>query len=144
MAVTNTSFTAQVDDWVKQSKERMEAAFKESCQRIVAEAQTPVGAGGNMPIVTNYLRSSGVGTIGAPTPMRKDARPEEGQTYTFSMGDVSAVISRLKIGNTFFWCYVAVYARRVEYKRGFVRLPAQRWPQIVAQVARELRTRAGE
>jgi len=150
MAITGVSFAAQVDDWCKASEARLEAVYKQSCQALVAEVSVPVGAGGNMPVDTGFLRSSGIATEGAPTPIRKDAVPEKGHAYIFSIGQAISVISALKVGEVFFYCFTAAYARIAEYGgenragRGFVRLAAQNWQSIVARVAREARSRAGQ
>lgn len=144
MAVTNNNFDAAVTAWCRKSEDRMERVFRESCQRLVNEVQA------NVPVVTGFLKSSPVATEGSPTLIRKDAKGEKGNTYTFNLGQPVTVIASLKIGQVFFFCYVAVYARAVEYGgpnragRGYVRLAAQMWKSIVAQVAREAQSRAGQ
>lgn len=150
MAVTSNSFSAAVDAWVRQTEDRMERVFKGSCQRLVSEAQTPVGAGGNMPIDTGFLRSSGIATTDSPTPMNPAHTPDKDKKYTFSMGSAEGVIAGLKIGMTLYFTWTAIYARVVEYGgpgragRGFVRLAAQKWQSIVAQVTQEAKSRAGQ
>lgn len=136
MAVTNKSFSSAVDAWTRKSEDRMERVFRESCQRLINEVQ------GNVPVDTGYLRSSSVATEGAPTPMRADAKGQKGQTYTFVFGQTATVLAGLKVGQTFFFCYTAVYARVVEFRRGYVRLAAQKWKSIVREVVAEAKGRA--
>lgn len=137
------SFAAQVDAWVAKTKERTEAVFKESAQRVLAEAQKPVGAGGNMPVDTGFLRASLQATINAP--VAAVTFRTEGQQY--DAASVALVIAGAQLGDTIYGVYTANYARYVEYGsrgragRGFVRLAAQQWPQIVSQVVAEAKSR---
>lgn len=148
MAVENLEFSAQVDAWIRQSEQRFEAVFRESAQRVIAEMQKPVGAGGNMPVDTGFLRASLLATTGSPPQIRKDHVPEKGASYLGddAAGQVALVIAGAGIGQTIYACYTAAYAAFVEYGtskmagRGFVRLAAQRWQQIVDQVVSEVRS----
>lgn len=159
MAVENQSFSTQVDDWVRATTARMEAVFKESCQRLVAQAQTPVSAGGHMPVDTGFLRASGLASSNGPTPLNPEAVGEKDKQYTFNFGQTETVIASLTLGMRFYFCWTAAYAARIEYGfsgqdskgrninqagRGFVRLAAQNWPMIVRAVTAEARSRAGQ
>jgi len=158
MAVKNVSFSAQVDAWVQKSQQRLDAVFKESTKRVIVEMRTPKAKGGNMPVVTGFLRNSVVVTTDGPTPMREDAKPNKGAAYDQGSdelpGAINLVIAGATLGQTIFACFVAIYARRQEYGfngkdskgrevkqagNGFVRLAAQRWPKIVSDVVRELK-----
>lgn len=105
------------------------------------------GEGGNMPIDSGYLRASLMASTKMPKP--RGGAPEEGKTYSFDEGQVALVIAGAEIGDTLYAVYGANYARAVEYghngapARGFVRLAAQQWQGIVAEVAAEARSRAG-
>ena len=133
------SFEAQVSAFVGQSQARINAVVKESAMRIIGVMQTPVGAGGAMPILTGYLRSSLQVTIGGPVPASRK-RPE-GETFAYDAAPISLTIAGMPIGETIFATYGANYARHVEEKRGFVRLAAMQWPVIVKDVCAELKTR---
>lgn len=117
--------------------------------------QTPVGAGGNMPIDTGFLRASlRVGV--APIALATMTNPGKGKVaYDESAYAVS--LSRVQIGDIVSARYLANYARRMEmgfvgedsagreYNQkgyGFVRLAVQRWPSIVKRVCAELKSRA--
>lgn len=174
------SFAAEVGKWVTDTKQRQEAVFKESAQRVIEEMQRPgaslatakkaiakgigskgrgkskklvagpigdPGGGGNMPVDTGFLRASLMASTKMPKP--RGGAPEEGKTYSFDEGQVALVIAGAEIGDTLYAVYGANYARAVEYghngapDRGFVRLAAQQWQGIVAEVAAEARSRAG-
>jgi len=138
------TFTAQVSDWVMQTKSRMNAVFKESTQRTVELMQTPVAKGGNMPVDTGFLRNSLMGGLNAP----KDGRGDNpGVPVSYNDADIVLTIANAKLGDTIFMTYSANYARHVEYGargragRGFVRLATQRWQSTVSQVALEAQQR---
>ena len=132
------SFDAQVSDWVARAQERLDSVVKESARRLVGTAQTAVGAGGNMPILTGYLRSSLQVTIGGPVPASR-ARPE-GDSFDYDAAAFVLTIAGAAAEETIFATYGANYARFVEEKRGFVRLAAMQWQTIISAVCRELQT----
>lgn len=138
------SFSAQIDDWVRKTERRTEAVFKESAQRVFASALVPVGAGGNMPVDTGFLRASFQATINAPVTGVKHRTG--GTTYPVT-DQYALVIAGAKVGDVIYGTFTANYARHVEYGtrgragRGFVRLAAQRWPTIVNQVVAEAKAR---
>jgi hypothetical protein len=142
------TFSAQVSDWVRQTKERQLAVFQESAQRVIAMAQTPVGQGGNMPVKTGFLRASGQAVIGEALPsLTTNPNPESG-AFGYDASAVNLVISNATIRDTITFAYAANYAAAQEYGthghagRRFVALAAQQWPGIVAQVCREAEGRA--
>lgn len=122
----------------------MEAVFKESAQRVIADMQIPVGAGGNMPVDTGALRASIQATLDAPNEM---ITFKEGAPTAYNEGQVALVIASATLGQTIFATYSMNYARAVEYGsrgragRGFVRLAAQKWQSIVAAVVEEAKRR---
>jgi hypothetical protein len=145
MAVTGLNFAAQVDKFVRQTDQRMTAVFRESAQRVIAEMQTPVGAGGNMPIDTGFLRASlQVGVNTEPVPAN---RPNPGLPVGYSPNVASLAIAGAEIGDTIVASYSAVYAPHVEYGSGnrpprrFVGSAAARWQAIVQKVTAELKSR---
>jgi hypothetical protein len=148
------SFTAQIDAWVATTKDRTEAVFKESAQRVVETMQKPVAAGGNMPVETGFLRASLRTTLNSPA---SGSIANPGNPVQYDDGSVALAINGAELGDTIYAVYTAKYARRSEYGfvgedslgrtynqvgRGFVRLAAQQWPQIVDQVANEAQSRS--
>ena len=137
-----TDFSADVNAWVAQTQARLTAVFRESAQRVFEIAQTPVGAGGAMPIRTGFLRASFRVTTDTPMPIDPAATNKERVTMSFSPGPITA-----ELGDTLYGTYTAAYAAAVNYgtaKRAgynFVELAAQQWPRIVEQVSQELQQR---
>lgn len=138
------SFSAQTDDWIAETEERIEATFKHSAQYVIDLMQLPVGKGGNMPIETGFLRASLQVSIHQPYPANL---PNPGVSKDWNQSEMIMAIANLEIGGTIYATYTAEYAGHVEYGargrpgRGFRRLAAQQWPQIVNQTAVELRNR---
>jgi hypothetical protein len=131
--MTQKTFSAQVDDWVRATKERVEVVFHEAAQDIAEEivAKTPVDTG--------YLRHS-FAASGEQMPMiRAEARPAEGAKYSFDAGPINLVIMNVPLGKTIFLGFSASYSTFVEFgaqgrpARAMVRLSAQNWEWIVAE-----------
>lgn len=177
--MTQSNFSAQVSAFVASTKERLDAVFKESAERIIETMQEPgptiastkiqiakglgtrgrgknkrpiqgpvmvTSGSGHMPVDTNRLRASLQISFDAPLPMRVEAKPKDGATY--STPDVAAMIENAPMGGTIYATYGANYARAVNYGfrsfpgYQFVGLAAQKWPAIVEQVCAELQSRA--
>lgn len=142
-------FTAQVSAWAAATKARQTAIFRESAQRLAEIAQTPGpsvanpggGRGGHMPVATGFLRASFTASLGG-APVQRES-PDRERSYNYDAGAVSLVIAGADIGDTITLAYTASYARFVHRRYQFVTLAAQRWPQIVAEVAAEAQRRAG-
>lgn len=132
-------FEAQVSEWARQTEARLTATFRDAAQRVANETRQPVGAGGNMPVVTGNLRRSlAVSTVEMPQPRGGNERFETdpGQNITLT-------IARAQLGQTVYLGFQAIYARYQENRYGFVRLTAQRWPQIVREAAEAMKSRSG-
>jgi hypothetical protein len=139
-------FSAQVSAWCAETKSRMRAVRNEAIERTVAIAQTPVAKGGNMPVDTGFLRSSlrisrgafATGSLPNPNP-----KAPKGTLDNYDPGSVTLILLQTPIEEPIYAVYTAAYARYQEYGtskmpgRRFVGLAAQRWPQIVAEVAAE-------
>lgn len=142
------SFSAKVSDWARQTPQRIEAVYKESAQRVIAAAQLPAGQGGNMPVDTGYLRASLVVSLGLDLPSQTD-KPEGPASFTYAPSAADLAIANADIGTPITAAWTANYAKHVEYGargragRRFVALAAQRWQQIVTEVALEAQSRAG-
>lgn len=140
------NFSATVDQWVRETKERLEAVFKESAQRVISDMQEPVGAGGNMPVETGTLRASLMASLNEPN-MTVTYRHDGSGQVQYNPSQVALTIAAADLGDTVYAVYTVNYAHHVEYgaqgraPRAFVRLAAQKWPQIVNQVALEARSR---
>lgn len=136
------TFSAQVSDWVRATKARQEAVFRESAQRVAEIAQTPTSAGGRMRVDTGFLRASLSASLNGALPPLRD-NPGAGRSHVYDAGEVNLVIVNAEIGDVITLAYAARYALPREFKDAFVRTAAQQWPRIVAEVAAEAQGRAG-
>ncbi len=138
-------FSATVDAWTRKSKRRMLAVFQQSVQDVVDVMQTPVGAGGNMPVDTGFLRASLTAQIGAmPSGYQMKTKFEPG-AYVLDSAQYTLTINSARLGDTIYAVYLANYAWYQEYGsqgrdgRAFVRLAALQWQRIVSDNIRKAR-----
>lgn len=153
MAVSGVSFGAQVDEWVRQTEDRINGVFRESAQEVIAEMQkvgpsvaNPGGGeGGNMPVDTGFLRSTL--QVGVNTDPVAANRPNPGGSHAYSSNVASVAIAGAEIGDTIVASYSAVYAPVIEYGGGnrvprrFVGLAVAQWQAIVDRVTARLKAR---
>lgn len=144
------SFSAQVNAWARKSERRMDAVFKESAQRVIAEAQKVRGEGGRMRVDTGFLRASGQVSLSGPPLIRQgfvppaDAGPG---SFAYSASPIALEIAGARLGGTIWFGYTAAYAAAREYgARGqapdaFVRGAAQQWQDIVKQTTARIKAR---
>lgn len=132
------SFSSAVTAWVRETRERRDAVYRGSAQRIVEIMQTPRAAGGNLRIDTGFLRASLTATTGSNLPPAR-AKPEGVAAFPYDAVPINLVIAGAEISEPITVVYTANYARPREYgARGqpadrWVALAAQRWPQVVEQ-----------
>lgn len=134
------TFAAEVDDWVRATKERIEAVFHMAVEDLAEEVVAKA------PIDTGFLRHSFQASGSQMPIIRADAKPAEGAQYPADAGPINLVISNVPLGGTVYLGFIAAYALRIEYGfvgqdslgrnynqagRGMVRLAAQNWPWIV-------------
>lgn len=141
MTTAGLSFAAQVDDWVKATEQRMTAVFRESTQRVVEQAQARI------PIDTGFARASVQVSLEAMPPIMPSNKGVKGAAYPYEGAVIALTLADAEIGDTIYVGWTAAYALALEYGHskqapaGFVRLAAQNWQQIVAQVAEEAKGR---
>lgn len=141
------SFSAQVSAFVAKTKERQTAVYRTAAQAVFSIAQTPVGAGGNMPVDTGFLRASLVVNLGFDVPMKRD-KPDG--PAAFPPADFALTINQADIDTPITGAWSASYARHVEYGargrpgRRFVALAAQQWGRIVEQACLDAKAAVGE
>jgi len=133
------SLTAPVDNFVRKSKARTEAVWKESTKRLIFYIQTPRAKGGRMRVDTGFLRASGQASLtGLPS---GPARPDDGRTY-HNVPDITVVaIAKAQLGGKIWFGWTANYARVREYYDGFLRGGVAEWKRIVGEVVRDLKAR---
>jgi hypothetical protein len=127
------SFTADVEDIVRVSQERMTAVARASIQDVIDNAQQSVYKGGRMRIDTGFLRASGQGSLtGMPTgPVRGESK----EKHYYDNGNDNIVVAQLgelKIGMIFYFGWTAAYAQYREIYDGFLEGALQHWGRIVA------------
>jgi len=128
------SFAASVAAWAEKTEEAQTQILHESLRRLVDEVTRPKSAGGHLPVVTGNLGNSiAVSTLGPVT--------YEWGTKKFRNPDdaVNNAIAGVAVGQTAWIGFRAPYAHKIEVENGFVRLAAQRWPQIVVEAVRTSR-----
>ena len=141
-------FGATVSNWVREVKARELAVCRESTQRVLDLAQTPTSAGGRMRVDTGFLRASLVLTLGHPG-FAVTFNPGGPAKVTYNEAATSLVILSAKINDTISAVWTANYAIHREFGANgqppdaFVRMAAQQWAQIVAQVVADLKAKRG-
>lgn len=123
------NFSATVDQWVQQSRARLEAVFRLSAQYVIEDVIS------RTPRDTGFLVNSLTVTLGEISPIDPNARPPEGtQAGAFDAKPYALTIANAQIGGVVAASFVASYAGFVEYGAqgrapvGMVRLSAQNWP----------------
>jgi hypothetical protein len=145
------SFSAQLSDWARNTEQRMAAVFRQGAQTVANEVRKSKASGGHMPVDTGNLRRS---LIASNTEM---PTVEAGNAdFADKSQNIKLTIAKTKLGGRIYLGFQAVYARRMEYGfrgedsagrtynqvgNGFVRLTAQRWPQIITEAAKTLQGR---
>jgi hypothetical protein len=120
------TFSASVSAWVRKSEARLTAVFRDSAQTVANEVRISKGNGGNMPVVTGNLRRSLMASTAEMPKMRGDNKVKFDKEPPITL-----VIAGARLGETINLGFQAVYSGVQEHRHGFVRLTAQRWPQIV-------------
>ena len=131
-------FTAQVDDFIKDSEARALAVFQAAAQDVIQDAQIIDEQGGRMPLDTSFLVNSGQASIDV-LPTGPDVKPKNYTHQDWKPGETVTTINKVKLGDTLYFGWTANYARFMENKFIFMRSAAQRWPEHVAKRAAEFK-----
>jgi hypothetical protein len=143
MAVNNLAFSQTIDGWVSKVEGRATTIFREASQRVIETATMGI------PVDTGFARASGRASLESMPPIDPSATNKDRAITAFDFGSITAVISAAELGQTIYWGVTAAYALPLEYGHskqapaGFVRLAAEQWPTIVADVTAEAKSRAG-
>lgn len=131
------SLVADIEEFVRQSEDRMLAVVRGSLRDMVEDMQTPTAKGGRMRVDTGFLRASGRASLeGFPSgPNQKPPGAPTGQ-YTGALDTydgtaLNAVLLSLKLDDTFYWGWVAAYAPVRELYDGFMDTALQNWQGYV-------------
>lgn len=128
------SFSAQVDDWTRQTTQRMTAVFRGSTQEVVSKAQSRI------PVDTGFARASVRASTESMPPIDPNFKGDRAQSYGPGQanGEVIATIASAELGEKIFIGWTASYVGMLEIGHsnqapsGFVGVTAMEWPQIVA------------
>jgi hypothetical protein len=124
-------FESAIAGWAKKTEVEQTAILHRSLRLLVAEVTRPKSAGGHLPVVTGNLQKSvAVSTLG---PVTMDFRTKK---FRNSVDAVDNSIAGVEVGATAFIGFRAPYTQKIEAENGFIRLAAQRWPQIVEEAVK--------
>jgi hypothetical protein len=141
------SLKLDIEDFVKETNERLEAVLKLSLTDVVENALQPVSRGGRMRVATGFLRNSVAGSKGSWPSGEGDRQTDERFAYDDGNkpipASVTQVISTLKIGETIYIGWTARYAAKRELYDGFLEGALQHWPRIVAFNTKKLKDEIG-
>lgn len=135
--MADLSFGDQIKNWRNKTEQRIELVFQESIQDLAKEANEPRAEGGNMPVITGFLRNSLAAAINS-IPTGESTPPEGFISADWNPTEIVVVVNQAKIGDRVTLGYTANYAPYMEARYSFVRLAAQNWPQIVKRVTRRV------
>lgn len=151
--MANQTFAATVEAWVRKVKDAEETIFKASAQRLARELTDEVERlvydappAPTYPRRTGFLRAS---LRASNTEMPLAILDNPGGSHEVDWGQIELVINGSDIDDVIYLGYTARYGPHVhrgangQPPKPWVDLVAQRWQQIVAQKAAEVKTRFG-
>jgi hypothetical protein len=145
--MASKSFTAQVDDIVRECEKRQIALVRESNKRLAERVQTPVAKGGKMRVDTGFLRSTGQMSLnGLPQgPIRppESGNAGSGVRFRYTSTSVTTALAGFRMGQPIFFGWSAEYAAAREVFDAFLESGLMDWQKIVDEVTNEIRQRAG-
>ena len=143
-------FADAVDAWTKETEQRMTAVWRQSIDDLADHMNTTRDNGGRLPKLTgNLMRSLLASTSAMPSTGGPDAK--------YSGQDVGLVTAGLRLDQTVWLGYQAIYARRLNYgfvgedslgrnynQAGahFVEGAIAEWPSIVARAVAKIKAGA--
>lgn len=135
--MANLSFGAQIDEWVRETEQRMEAVFRESARRTISTALSYT------PVDTGFLRAS----VRVSTEAMPQVDPKATGGAPSAGGDYVLEIAGAQLGQTIYAGWTAAYGPFVEFgtskmaPRAFVARAAMQWNATVQQVSQDLKGR---
>lgn len=123
-------FKSDIVQWVAKVSNRLEA-LPPTCGKILIDnVRTPVKQGGNMPVVSGNLRNSIDLNFSGPRPA--DRVLDQNKPIADPVMKLYDRLERMRLGSHVYIFFRAIYGPKMEMKYAFVRLAAQKWPQVVA------------
>ena len=134
-----SDFGGDVQRFGLRYQRRLRAVARESIQDVIEIAQIPKGDGGNMPIVTGFLRASIQAAL--HTMPAGETQGEKDKKYTRQIGGEPVAVALLRYDPTtsdrFFVGWTAAYARHMDAKNNYLTGAVELWDQIVARAAKK-------
>lgn len=142
------TFSAVIEEWVRKSEKLLVNVTVRALDNMINDMQLSRDKGGRMPVDTGFLRSTGIAALNAmpsgpseqTEAMRAVSGQYTGQFDTWNGNQLEAVLVDLKLGDTFFFGWTAVYANAQDTYTGFMSLPVQNWQIYIDDATREVRT----
>lgn len=119
---------------IERVKTRLNVVYQEALVLLAEAMQLPITEGGNMPVKTQFLRSSLTVQFGGtlPVPMRHPG----GSFFTYNADEVNSELRKATVRkHRVTLAYAAEYAAFADYRHQFVKLATQRWPEFVQKAA---------
>jgi hypothetical protein len=128
-------FTASIRNWRDKTDETLRKIAATAIQDVMADAQTPVAQGGNMPVLTSNLRNTLASSV-------------NGAELAVGPDSYGLAVANMQLGDTLRFAWTAEYAAIRHYKPedfgqggGMWRdKAAQRWQQYVDNAANRFKT----
>lgn len=137
-----TDLKTQMDAIVIRTEERMLAVTKQAIYDTIDEAQKPRAKGGRMPVITGFLRRTGISSLN--TPPSGPIRGDRDKTYTWAEDSVLSILTRMKIGDVFYFGWSAIYARKQNARHGFLDAALMNWQRNVDAAIAVFRKKDGK
>lgn len=143
MTVSNLDFISAVDNWARETSDRLGRIFKASAQELGSTANNGV------PVDTGFARASFQASTDSMPAIDPGKTNKAGTPVSQSFGQITATIESATLGDTIYMGWTASYILPLEYghskqaPQGFARLAAAQWPSIVSGVVTEAKSRAG-
>lgn len=133
MAAPNT-LVADIESFITKSEDRLLAVMRGSLRDMVEDMQVPVAKGGRMRVDTGFLRNSGRAALDG-FPSGNGVRPANAKPGQFNWDgqSLNATLLQMKLGDTFFWGWIANYAQVRELHDGFMAVSIQNWQAYVSK-----------
>lgn len=145
MAVSNLSFSSQIDDWVRETEARMKAVRDIAAEEVIDRMRTYT------PVDYGFLAGTIQASTDAPEPIdpNKTNAAHAHIAADASAGQISLVIANAPLSSTIYGTFTMSYALYVNYgtskmaPRAMVQRAATEWPQIVSSAVSRAKARAG-
>ena len=134
------TLVADIEAFVTKSNDRLLAVMRGSLRDMVEDMQVPVAKGGRMCVDTGFLRASGRAALDG-FPSGVSIRPADALPGQFEWDgqSLNAVLLNMKVGDTFYWGWVAGYAPVRETYDGFMDVAIQNWQGYVTRNSEQYR-----